>query len=187
VRPALAALAAVYLAGCASDLSRDERAAVTTSPPNAPAADPDDVRFIDQMSMHHQMAVDMAQNEVDHGHDADVKAMAQQMLTRQKREIAELAEIRGAIGAPPAEPMEPPMPDAKLQAMQAMSGADLDRQFLADMIPHHEDGVRMADEALPDLTDDRLVQMAKQIQADQTKEIGEMRSKLDAMSPVGAR
>lgn len=51
-----------------------------------PAADPD-LSFNQLMTVHHQSAVDMAQAQLAHGRDAQLKNMAQQMITAQQREI----------------------------------------------------------------------------------------------------
>ncbi|GGG55151.1 hypothetical protein GCM10011378_34150 [Hymenobacter glacieicola] len=53
-----------------------------------PAADPD-LSFNQLMTVHHQSAVDMAQAQLAHGRDAQLKKMAQQMITAQQQEIQE--------------------------------------------------------------------------------------------------
>ncbi|AII50715.1 DUF305 domain-containing protein [Hymenobacter sp. APR13] len=52
-----------------------------------PVADPD-MNFNMLMTVHHQSAVDMAQAEVAHGQDAQLKALARQMIATQQKEIA---------------------------------------------------------------------------------------------------
>ncbi|MCY7327739.1 MAG: DUF305 domain-containing protein [Saprospiraceae bacterium] len=47
-----------------------------------------DQDFASMMKIHHQGAVTMAQEAVSKGHHADIKSMAQQMITDQQKEIA---------------------------------------------------------------------------------------------------
>ena len=51
----------------------------------------------------------------------------------------------------------------------------LDRHFIEQMIPHHEDAVAMAQLALTEAEHQELKDLARNIQRDQTREIGEMR------------
>ncbi|UOQ77554.1 DUF305 domain-containing protein [Hymenobacter sp. 5516J-16] len=51
-----------------------------------PATDPD-LSFNQLMTVHHQSAVDMAQAQLAHGRDPQLKKMAQQMITAQQQEI----------------------------------------------------------------------------------------------------
>lgn len=49
-----------------------------------------DKDFVQAMIPHHEGAVAMAKVELQYGHDAELKAMAQQMVDDQTREIAEM-------------------------------------------------------------------------------------------------
>ncbi|GAA1979587.1 DUF305 domain-containing protein [Microbacterium pumilum] len=53
--------------------------------------------FLEQMIEHHQGAIDMAQNEVDNGQNADVIALAQNIITSQTAEIATMEEILATL------------------------------------------------------------------------------------------
>ena len=55
-----------------------------------------------------------------------------------------------------------------------MSGAEFEAAYLAMMIHHHQDGVKMAEMVPNKAKSDKLKQMAKKIAADQQKEIGQM-------------
>lgn len=52
---------------------------------------------------------------------------------------------------------------------------DIDRHFIEEMIPHHEDAVLMAELALSRAEHPELRQLAASIQRDQSREIDEMR------------
>ena len=53
---------------------------------------------------------------------------------------------------------------------------DIDRHFIEQMIPHHEDAVLMAELALTKANHEELKKLAENIKKDQSREIGEMRS-----------
>ncbi|MCJ7471336.1 MAG: DUF305 domain-containing protein [Actinobacteria bacterium] len=53
---------------------------------------------------------------------------------------------------------------------------DLDRQFIEEMIPHHEDAVLMAELALKKSDNEDLLKLAENIKREQSREIEEMRS-----------
>ncbi len=60
-------------------------------------------------------------------------------------------------------------------ARTGMMAGNLDKHFIEQMIPHHEDAVSMADLALTKAEHPELKQLAQNIKRDQTKEIGQMR------------
>jgi uncharacterized protein (DUF305 family) len=60
-------------------------------------------------------------------------------------------------------------------ARTGMMAGNLDKHFIEQMIPHHEDAVSMADLALTKAEHPELLQLAQNIKRDQTKEIGQMR------------
>lgn len=49
--------------------------------------------FLEQMTMHHEGAIDMAQDEVDNGQNPDAIAMAQTIIDTQTAEIATMQEL----------------------------------------------------------------------------------------------
>lgn len=53
--------------------------------------------FLEQMTMHHQGAVDMAQTELDEGESPDAKTMAQGIKSTQTEEIAVMNDILATL------------------------------------------------------------------------------------------
>ena len=53
---------------------------------------------------------------------------------------------------------------------------DLDRRFIEEMIPHHEDAVLMAELALEKSDKGQILELAENIKREQSREIDEMRS-----------
>ncbi|SDH21864.1 DUF305 domain-containing protein [Microbacterium pygmaeum] len=53
--------------------------------------------FLEEMTMHHEGAITMAQNEVDNGQNTDAIGMAQTIIDTQTAEIATMQELLGQL------------------------------------------------------------------------------------------
>ncbi|MEW1981843.1 DUF305 domain-containing protein [Citricoccus sp. NPDC079358] len=53
--------------------------------------------YLDQMTAHHEGAVDMAQDQVDNGQNPQAVALAEQVITAQEAEIAEMEQMLGNL------------------------------------------------------------------------------------------
>ncbi|WP_404448253.1 DUF305 domain-containing protein [Microbacterium marinum] len=53
--------------------------------------------FLEQMTVHHEGAIDMAQDEIDNGQNPDAIEMAQNIVDTQTAEIAEMENILAAL------------------------------------------------------------------------------------------
>lgn len=168
-----------FIAGCGSGdgtIATAQTSRNATIPPFIPNGD---VQYIDAIVPHHQMALDMAQMELDKGTRAEVKALVQRIKDAQTVEIALLKRARQTLTGQAEIP--PPPTDAHMQqdmaTMQAMTaGPDVDAMFLTDMIPHHAEGISIAHRALPNLSRTDVRQNASEVVATQAKEIGEMQA-----------
>ncbi len=79
-----------------------------------------------------------------------------------------------------------PMPadahaDGEMAEMKKMSGAELDRMFLLEMITHHAGALPVTHRAVPHVTNEKLRGLAAEMFNAQAMEIGMMREMLDAM------
>ena len=167
---ALAGAAACDSAGDA-DAQRD--------PPPIPE---DDVAFIDHLVPHHATAIMMADEVLERGSDAEVRAMAAMMKTAQQEEIDLMLSKRSAITGRQTTPtMDDPHADGDMAEMSGLSGLELDRTFLRDMIPHHAGAVSTAHRALPNLADAELRALAESTVKNQTREAAKMLDKLEAL------
>ncbi|MDQ3258722.1 MAG: DUF305 domain-containing protein [Acidobacteriota bacterium] len=150
------------------------------SSPNA-ASQPYDLQFIDTMVMHHQGAIDMARMAVTKAQHAELREMAQKVITDQEREIAELRRHREQwfAGRPQAMNMEmsgmmDSMRGMDMNRLNAATGNSFDLMFIDMMIPHHQGAVMMAREALQRAEHPELKQLAQQIIREQEREIAQM-------------
>ena len=148
-----------------------------------------DYDFANTMLMHHQSAVDMAKNEISKGSNAEVKTMAQNIVTAQEGEIAQLKNIIANYKMPEmkkengeshnelGETME--KMEVKMKGMVKTGNADKD--FLMMMIPHHESAVTMGEDELSHGKNLELKKMAQKIIEDQSKEIKQFEAMLAKM------
>ena len=148
-----------------------------------------DYDFANTMVMHHQSAVDMAKEVMAKGSNAEVKTMAQNIVTAQEAEIAQFKNIIANYKMPEmkeenkdahnelGETME--KMETKMKGMAKTGNADKD--FLMMMIPHHESAVTMGEDQLSHGKNLELKKMAQKIMEDQNKEIKQFETMLAKM------
>jgi len=133
--------------------------------------------FVAGMIPHHQEAVDTA-NEVlaRGGSTPEIRTLAEEIVAAQETEIAMLKEWHLAwYGEAYVEgnTYQPMMRD-----LSQLAGADLDKRFLEDMIPHHMGAIMMAQSVRPYIEHQEITDMADAIMETQTAEIELMRDLL---------
>ncbi len=148
-----------------------------------PMTPENDVAFIDFFVPHHEMAIEMADQVIARGADPQVKAMATMMRDVQAAEVVTMRSVR-EMATGKADPA--PMPadshaDQEMAEMKKMSGAELDRMFLLEMITHHAGALPVTHRAVPHVTNDKLRSLTAEMFNAQATEIGMMRQMLDAM------
>jgi len=138
----------------------------------------DESAFLAMMIPHHEMAVRMARDVLEHGSDPRVRAMARDVIAGQRPEIETMrAWHRQWFEADP-----PSMPMSGAMAMMGMAmdhdairtADDPDLAFLEGMVPHHAGALLMADMVLAGEPREELAGLAREIIAAQSHEIGEM-------------
>ncbi len=152
-------------------------------------ADPD-LRFLDEMIVHHQSAIDEARAIEQKARRPEVKRLAAEIIKAQEAEIKQMREWRrawfptapqaaapsgggmpmggGAMGGTPHGTM--PMAGASPGA----TPADPDLAFIEMMTPHHRDAVAMSREILKTTKRHEIQQLARAIIRDQEREIAQM-------------
>jgi uncharacterized protein (DUF305 family) len=148
--------------------------------PLTPASD---VEFVDFFISHHEMAIQMAEQEIDNGENAEVIALAESIRTAQTEELATMREVRAELagGGEPAPMPADPHADPEMMQMMSTTGAELDRMFLTEMIPHHAGGLPTAHRAEPHVENEELRTLANEMYLAQAEEIGEMKGLLDEL------
>lgn len=147
--------------------------------------------FASMMVMHHQGAINMANKELEKGNDATIKAMAQQIVTKQTAEITELnawladhTPVPNAEGAAYDEEMMKGMEKMKnWKDTQVLTG-DADSDFAQLIIIHHQAAADDANGILHHGHHEEIKEMAKMMIEDQTKEITDLTAWLKTNGPA---
>jgi len=204
VRPLLAVLAAValLLLGAAVGLLVGLPGSSATS---VPGADSVDVGFAQDMSEHHQQAVQMASWERDHTTDPALKQLAFDIETTQLQQIGQMQGWLALWGAPTDPPggkhmawmassdhahmagsaggvdTMPGMASSdQLRALRAATGPQLDVLFLQLMLRHHQGGVAMLQYGTDHASVPEVRNLAAQMLSAQTSESEYMTQLLSA-------
>lgn len=187
-----AVVLAVVLSACAGQAS--EPAASTpsgaASESAAGAVDDDhndaDVAFTQNMVVHHEGAIVMANLAGRTATTAEVKALADRIAAAQEPEIIEMQSWLVAWGEPSAADADMDgmdmdgmdmgglSQDEAMTDLKAVDGADFDRRFLELMIEHHQGAIEMAENELAAGANPRALELARAIIDAQKAEIAEM-------------
>ncbi|QOV23703.1 DUF305 domain-containing protein [Anabaenopsis elenkinii] len=148
-----------------------------------------DLRFIDAMILHHQGAIDMAQEAQEKSQRPEIKQLAEEIITAQKQEISQMQQWRTAwypnAGDQPMgyhTEMGHMMQMTAAQKQAMMMSTDLgvaddkfDLRFINGMIPHHEGALVMAQDALEKSVRPELQELAQEVIKAQVTEINQMK------------
>lgn len=149
--------------------------------PNAAKA-PTDLQFIDTMTMHHKMALDMANLAGSRAAHAELKAMAAKMIEDQQRDTTQLKGWREQwyAGKPAAMNMKMPgMPESmkgmSMQKLGAAKGEEFVRMFIDMMSRHHAGAIKMSEAAEPKMQHAEIRAFAKKMASSQKEELAQMK------------
>jgi uncharacterized protein (DUF305 family) len=137
--------------------------------------------FSMMMMMHHQTAIDMANELLRKGRNTTLKEMAQMMITKQTEEIGVLqsfidrhAHVPHNINEEQDMELMKAMEKMADQADLQLITGDIDNDFATLMIPHHQSAMDMAEIESHFGHDTIPMNLARQIKEDQKMEIGEL-------------
>jgi uncharacterized protein (DUF305 family) len=154
-----------------------------------------DQHFIVQMIPHHEGAIAMAQVALLRSKRPEMLALARDIITAQQKEIDDMeAWYRSWYGAtPPEGGIGMGMParqslgaggggmhmggmEGDLGTLESVSASAFDREFILQMIPHHEMAIMMAGMLAASTERSEMKQLADNIIESQSREIEMMRS-----------
>lgn len=148
---------------------------------------PFDRQFIDMMAPHHEGAVMMAKTAQERAEHAELKAMADDIISAQNQEISQLKSWReqwyGSAETPPVDEM-PMLPGMEHDSMMDMVQANeelktaepFDKAFIDAMIPHHEMAIDAAEMAQQEAEHAEIRTLADGIIEAQQREIDQMKA-----------
>jgi uncharacterized protein (DUF305 family) len=156
---------------------------------STPGAGSVDVGFMQDMTSHHNQAVEMAAVAAEKATDPDIRSFAREILIDQRYEIGYMealledwgqypySEDRTAMQwmgmASPVSQMPGIQSQAKMTQLQNLSGAAFDQEFLRMMTDHHRGGIHMAQYAAEHAKDPRVRSLAERMATTQQGEIGD--------------
>ena len=157
---------------------------------------PFDLQFIDQMIVHHQMAIMSSEHMISDSERPELRQLAENIQRSQSEQIEQMQEWRNEWH--PDDTEQAPgmsndmMDDGMMEqmmggSMQRMMGGDTaNAMFLRMMIPHHQDAIDMSEEALERAEYPELKELAQTIIDEQSAEIDLMQGYLDEIETEGS-
>lgn len=153
--------------------------------PNSLAYGDADVAFISDMVPHHLQALEMARLAPDRAADERVRRLAERIGAVQQPEVDVMQAWLGRQGLPEADTDHgahadmPGMASPEdLFSLGQLTGAAFDRRFLELMTAHHAGAVAMAGTADLEAQSVFVQDLAKDVSAEQSVEIGRMQAVL---------
>jgi len=143
-----------------------------------------DRSFLSNMIAHHQGAVDMAKLAIANAKHAELKTMANEIVSAQEKEIAEMSAFQTEWGYPStsAENMQDHSAMGMMDDMAGMTaelegktGDEFDKAFLEQMIMHHQSAIDMAAPAETNASHQEVKNLAEGVITAQTAEIKQMK------------
>jgi uncharacterized protein (DUF305 family) len=148
--------------------------------------------FVAMMVPHHQGAIDMAKAELSYGRNEPLRRLAQEIIVTQQEEIAEMR--LALVSAAPSSSTGPEEASFLAKSNAAMTrmmlgmkikpSNDVDRDFVAMMVPHHQGAIDMAEAELSYGHNEPLLGLAQEIIATQEQQIAVMRRALGKPLPA---
>lgn len=137
-----------------------------------------DQHFIVEMIPHHQGAIDMAKVALEKSKQPEILKLASDIIAAQTKEINDMTtwykNWYGADVPPGGMGMHMGGMTGDLTVLRTKSGSDFDREFLTQMIPHHEMAIMMA-QMIRSSERPEMRQLAENIVTSQAREIQMMR------------
>jgi len=141
-----------------------------------------DQHFIVQMIPHHEGAIEMAQVALERSKRPEILSLAQGIIEAQTREINDMkAWYQSWFGGVPPQGgfgmgMHMGGMTGDTNVLASVSTQEFDREFMEQMIPHHEMAIMMAGMLAATTERSEMKQLADNIVTSQSREIEMMRS-----------
>lgn len=144
-----------------------------------------DIMFAQQMTPHHEQAVEMADMAVKNSTaSVQVKSLATQIKKAQAPEIATMtgwlkswkAPVKSGMGDMSA--MDGMMSGKEMSTLRSAKGAAFDRRWVTMMIAHHRGAIAMSNTVLKTTSTPEVKRLAQAITTAQTAEIKTMQAML---------
>ena len=129
--------------------------------------------YLEEMIPHHQAAIDSSKELLKRSTNGDVKRLAEGIIAGQEKEISDMKSwYKSWYGV---EYSEPKNPTAMMRDLSSLSGTELDKAFMEDMIEHHAHALEMGQAINPNIQHEEIRTLAVAIADTQAEEIISMR------------
>ena len=162
-----------------AEKNQTDQSAIQTSSNAADA--PFDLQFLDTMTVHHQVAIDMAKMCQGKAQHPELLTSANNIAAAQQEETAKMKQWRDDwfAGQPSAmnaemDGMKESMKDMDMNELGSLTGNTFDLEFLRQMIPHHTGALLMANTAFQKAEKNETKMLATDILKTQSAEIRQM-------------
>ena len=155
-----------------------------------PRADSADVGFLQDMTVHHDQAVEIASIAAENATDQEVRSFARETLVYQRYELGYMSALLEQWGQGAGDPDRTAMrwmgmsskvgdmpgmqPDADVAAARTVTGPAADAAFLKMMTAHHRGGLHMAEYAASKAKDPRVRDLARRMVEQQSSELSDL-------------
>ncbi|MET8050865.1 MULTISPECIES: DUF305 domain-containing protein [unclassified Streptosporangium] len=179
--PQAQASAPVIAPGRPGEVARtvDPSEAATLVP--LPTANAADVKYVQDMIVHHRQALDMSALAPTRSEHTKLKGLASRIKDAQGPEIQFMTTWLQQQGqrVPEHHAGHGDMPGMatpeQMEALKAASGKDFDRLFLQLMTAHHQGAITMSEQVLTSGSHVRIEELANDVSVTQSAEIRRMR------------
>ena len=146
-----------------------------------------DPHFIEQMIPHHEDAITMANLALVRAEHSEIKTLANNIIKAQSEEIDqmkqwyqswfgnEVPDLNSSMGHGLGVMMHGGMMGSEADTKTLENAKTFDKEFIEQMIPHHQMAVMMAQMLARSTNRPEMKQLAENIISSQTKEINQMR------------
>ena len=141
-----------------------------------------DQHFIVQMIPHHEGAIEMAKVALERSERAEIRSLAEGIIEAQQKEINDMSAWYQAwfVSTPPEwgsmGMMQMGGMEGDVDELRLVPAGDFDREFILQMIPHHEMAIVMAQMLAASTERPEMKQLADNIITSQSREIDMMHS-----------
>jgi uncharacterized protein (DUF305 family) len=186
VLPVIATAVVAVAAGCGGDDDMGGRdhgsdsgaQSTATASSSAGVFNDADVSFAQNMIVHHQQAVEMADLAATRAANAEIKTIATQIKAAQQPEIDKMtgwlttwSQPVTPAGGHGGHSMPGMMTTDDMNKLKAAKGAPFDRQFAQMMVDHHKGAIEMAKEVQTKGSNPDVKKLAADIEKTQQVEI----------------
>lgn len=144
-----------------------------------------EAKFLDQLSLHHQQEVQMGLMALEKGERKEIRKLGEDLVQDETKDLVQMAKWRGENYS--SVPKATSASDQKmdLSSLETVSGAQFDQAFLRQVSQHHESGIQMVQNAVPNLKKGEIKRFAEKVlkeEKDEQKEIAALMKDSSKMS-----